>query len=191
MKLSRFDSKGPSRVSGKGDRGMILILALMILLVLSALSFAAVQSVSNSMARAGSYRTGMIAYGITAAGSEATMALAATNPAAFNDFVAANGYQMVMEDVSGNFFDNNAWGSFGREIATGAVGGADWVTQLSNPISSHRAPGYAIGEYCFRKYFATTDGVYGNDVVTTRGDVIRNSQKQFMSTIYVGPVGCE
>jgi len=168
---------------------MILILALMILLVLSALSFAAVQSVSNTMARAGSYRTGMIAYGITAAGSEATMALAATNPSGFNDFVAAQGYQLAMGDVSNIFFDVNQDGSFGRELPT--VGGANWVTQLSNPISSHRAPGYAIGEYCFRKYFATTNGVYGNDVVVTRGDVIRNSQKRFMTTIYVGPVGCE
>jgi len=168
---------------------MVLILALLVLLVISAVAFAAVQSVTNTMARAGSFRVGTVAYGITASGSEATMALAATNPAGFNDFVMANGNQIVMGDVSNIFFDNGLFGSFGREI--GNVGGANWVTRLANPISSHRAPGYAIGEYCFRKYFATTDGTYGNLSVTTPGDVIRNTQKRFMTTIFVGPVGCE
>lgn len=171
------------------DRGMVLLLALMVLLVLSAISFAAVQSVTNTMARAGSYRVGMVAYGITAAGSEATMAIAAVNPAGFNDFIAANGFQLMMGDVSGTFFDTSKDGSFGKEL--GSVGGANWVTQMSNPISSHRAPGYAIGEHCFRKYFATTDGVYGNAAVVVPADVLRNTQKRFLSTIFVGPVGCE
>ncbi|NOZ02350.1 MAG: hypothetical protein GXP54_10735 [Deltaproteobacteria bacterium] len=181
--------KNNANPRASSDRGMVLILALMVLLVLSALSFAAVQSVTNAMSRAGSYRIGVVAYGLTAAGSEATMAMAALNPSGFNDFVAANGFQLSMGDVSNKFFDTAEDGSFGKELAN--VGGANWVSQLSNPISSHRAPGYAIGEYCFRKYFATTNGVYGDQVVATPGDVLRNAQKRFMTTLYVGPVGCE
>ncbi len=164
---------------------MVLVLTLLVLLVLSAVALAAVQSVTNHLARAGSYRVGSVAYGVTEAGSEATMSLAAINPGAFNEFVASHGFQ----DVSNIFFDTNAGGSFGREI--GNVGGANWVSRLSNPISSHRAPGYAVGEYCFRKYFSTTDGTYGNNQVTNPDDVLRNSQKRFMSTIFVGPTGCE
>lgn len=169
--------------------GMVLILTMLILLVLSAIALAAVQSVTNHLARAGSYRVGSVAYGVTEAGSQATMSLAAINPGGFNEFVATQGFQVTMGDVSNFFFDTSAGGSFGREI--GNVGGANWVSRLSNPISSHRAPGYAVGEYCFRKYFSTTDGTYGNNLVTSPDDVLRNTMKRFLSTIYVGPTGCE
>jgi len=166
---------------------MILILALMILLVLSALSFAAVQSVSNTMARAGSYRTGMIAYGITSAGSEATMSVAARDPSGFRDFIAAHGDQVAMGDVSNIFFDVNPDGSFGRELPN--VGGVNWTTQFVEGNSTP-AYGFDIDTYCFAKFFATTHGVYGNDTVATRGDIIRNSNKRFLSSILVGPEIC-
>lgn len=168
---------------------MVLVLTMLVLLVLSAIALAAVQSVTNHLARAGSYRVGSIAFGVTEAGSEATMAIAAINPGAFNEFVATHGFRVRVGDVSQIFFDTSAGGSFGREIQN--VGGANWVSRLSNPISSHRAPGYAVGEYCFRKYFTTTDGTYGNNEVVTPDDVLRNTQKRFLSTIYVGPTGCE
>jgi len=168
---------------------MVLILTMLVLLVLSAIALTAVQSVSNHIARAGSFRVGSVAYGVTEAGSQATMAIGAANPSAFNDFVATHNYRVTMGDVSRNFFDTAAGGSFGREVQN--VGGANWVSRLSNPISSHRAPGYAVGEYCFRKYFATTDGTYGNQNVQNPDDVLRNTQKRFLTTIFVGPVGCE
>ncbi len=171
------------------SRGMVLILTMLVLLVLGAIALAAVQSVTNHLARAGSYRVGTVAYGITEAGSEATMSLAAINPGAFNEFVATHNLQVTMGDVSDIFFDTNAGGSFGREL--GNVGGANWVSRLSNPVSSHRAPGYAVGEYCFRKYFSTTDGTYGNNQIQSPDDVLRNTMKRFMSTIFVGPTGCE
>lgn len=171
------------------DRGLVLVLTLLVLLVLSAVALTAVQAVTNHLARAGSYRVSSIAFGITEAGSQATMAIAAVNPGAFNEFVAAHGYRVNMLEVSDAFFDMAEGGSFGREIDN--VGGANWVSTLSLPISSHRAPGYSVGEYCFRKYFATTDGVYGNNDISTVDDVLRNTQKRFFSTIFVGPTACE
>lgn len=172
----------------KGERGMVMLLALLALLVLSSVALAGLQSVANHLARAGTYRVSAIAYGVTEAGSEATMALAAINPNGFNDFVAAHNYRITMGDVSPIFFDTGPGGSFGREV--GIVGGANWISSLSLPISSHRAPGYAIGEYCFRKYYSTTDGTYGDQAVQSPDDLLRNPRKRFFSTIFVGPVEC-
>jgi hypothetical protein len=176
------------------DRGTVLLLAMLVILVLAAVSMVAVQAAVNTMNRTGSFRVGMVAYDVTQAGSEATMALAASNPEAFNQFLEAKSFRVRMSDVSPTFFDltpadsTHSGGSFGREF--GAVGGVDWETSLFNSGLSHRVPGFSSGEFCFRKYLATTDGYYGNQAVVNADDVLRNSQKRFMASIFVGPVEC-
>jgi hypothetical protein len=182
-----------------GDRGIVLILAMMVIVVLGAVALVSVQSTVGITSRSGSFRNSRVAHNVTAGGSEATMAMGAWNPKGFNDFVVSHGFKVSMADVSPAFFDMASMGSFGREVAN--VNTAGWGTRLSDPVSSHRAPGYEIGEYCFRKYFSRTDGYYMNEPLPPSGslsaeeqdkvDLIeRHSQKRFLTTMYVGPVDC-
>jgi hypothetical protein len=105
---------------------------------------------------------------------------------------------MGMTDVSSAFFDLTPnTGSFGREIVN--VGTVGWSSQLANPVSSHRAPGYEMGQYCFRKYLVTTSGLYRNDVVNAANpagadaliNLERNAARQAMTSMYLGPVPCQ
>ncbi len=195
------------------DRGTVLFLTMMVLLVIASIAFVAVGSTVNNVSRVGSFRNSMVAYNVTESGSVATMALGASNPAGFGAFIASHGYTVGRVDISSLFFDTGRSGSFGQEIDNVAI--ADWTTRLSSPITSHRAPGYDVGTYCFRKYYAITDGWYQasakcSDLTRARLDALtaaggasaeeaaeaqremeRCSQKRFVSSMYVGPVACE
>lgn len=176
----------------KLDRGAVLFLALVVIVVLAAIALVSVQSTVGITSRSGSFRSSRIAHNVTASGSEATLAMGASNPRGFNDFVSSHGYVIRMNDVSQTFFDLGPMGSFGRESVN--IAAVSWSTRLTDPVTSHRAPGYEIGEYCFRKYFATTDGYYGNEPPANPEEVYnveRMSQKRFMTTMYVGPVECQ
>ena len=115
-----------------------------------------------------------------------------------------------MADISTLFFDLGRSGSFGLEAEN--MSPAQWTTALGNPVTSHRAPGYDVGTYCFHKYTATTNGFYqASDVAcqnlaktttgwnnlsaTERAEATRNmercAQKQFVASMYVGPTACE
>jgi hypothetical protein len=180
----------------RDDRGTVLVLAVMILLVLSAIAFVAVQATMNQMARVQAFRTSAVAGLLTAAGSEATLAVAATNPSGFDQFLAANNFAVLMADVSPSFFDTSQAGSFGQEVVT--LNTANWASRLSNPIATSRAPGFE-GSFCFKRYRSETDGIYRNDVASgaplTRDQVLQDlrttAQKRFAATMYVGPVDCE
>jgi hypothetical protein len=170
------------------EKGMVVILALFVILVLTSVSLAALQSVANNLARSSAYRVATVAQGVAMAGSEGTMSLAATNPSGFSAFVAAQRFRVTMLDVSPAFFDTSANGSFGVDLQN--VGGVNWVSTLSFVGISHRLPGYAVGEFCFDKFLSTTDGTYGNPSVVNPDDVIRSSQKRVISVMHVGPVKC-
>jgi len=178
--------------TGKGkyplEAGMVVIVALLVILVLTSLSLTALQSVTNNLARASAYRIATVAEGVARAGSEGTMGLAATNPSGFSAFVSANNFRVTMLDISPAFFDTSASGSFGLDLQN--LGGVNWATTLSFVGISHRLPGYAVGEFCFNKFLSVTDGVYGNQVVASPDDVLRNSQKRVISVMHVGPVKC-
>jgi hypothetical protein len=166
----------------------VLVLVMMLLLVLTGLSLVVVQSTVNSMSRGGSYRASAVAFQVAQAGSEATMAIAAKNPAEFLKFVAAHDHKVQMADVSGTFFDLSADGSFGREYAN--VGGANWVSTVRSAGQPNcNVPGYQ-SSYCFYKYYSVTDGWYGigDAAVDEPDEVLRNPQKRFMATILVGPM---
>ena len=193
------------------DRGTVLFLTMMVLLVIASIAFVAVASTVNNVSRVGSFRNSMVAYNVTESGSVATMALGASNPAGFAGFIASHGNTIGKGDISAAFFDLGTSGSFGQEVTNVAI--ADWTTRLSSPITSHRAPGYDVGTYCFRKYYATTDGWYqasakcadltkarldallaagqADDAAEAQREMERCSQKRFVSSMYVGPVACE
>lgn len=176
-------------------RGMALIIALLVILVLSALSLIALQATSNRLNLAGTARIAVVARQVTASGVEGTMSFAAQNPSGFTDFVMATNGLVPMTAVSPVFFDMSpdGSGSFGREVVS--VETAFWTSRMISALTTHRAPGYQLGEYCFRKYVSMTDGVYRNDVdpanpVDLRRNIERNAQARALANLFVGPIGC-
>lgn len=170
------------------DRGTVLILSMMLLLVLTGLSFVVVQSTINSMNRCGSFRASSVAYQVAQAGSEATMALAARDPTEFVKFLKGHNNRLTMNDVSDVFFDISQGGSFGGEYEV--VGGVNWISYLRpGGLPDCNVPGYQTS-YCFYKFYAITDGWYGigDEGVVNPDDVLRNPQKRFIATIHVGPL---
>ena len=129
-------------------------------------------------------------------GAEATMAFAGMNPSGFTQFVAVrpNG-EVKMGDLSGTFYDTatDGSGSFGRDGVS--VNTAFWQSRMTAALTTHRAPGFQLGEYCFRRYISETDGVYRNDLPPGTANsltltVERNSQARSMAAMFVGPVAC-
>ncbi len=191
--------------TGRDDRGSILMIALLVLLALTGIGLVAMQNASNDLNLTGNSRVAQVARNIATSGAEGTMAFAGMNPSGFIQFVAgrfvaagqatpAVPYAVIkMEDLSGTFYDTttaNGLGSFGREGANMST--ATWESRVPVALTSHRAPGFQVGEFCFRRYISETDGYYRNDVNTnaTVQTVERNAQARSMTAMFVGPVAC-
>lgn len=189
----------PRRVL-RNDSGLALIIVLLLLLVLSSIGLIAVQASSINISLEGSRRVSQIARNVAVSGGVGTMAFAAMNPSGFNQFVqvnrnAANLGVVSMGDISSSFFDMNTdgSGSFGREVVS--INTAFWQSTMISQVTTHRAPGFEMGEYCFRKYGSVTDGVYRNDLnPADPNDLLlkieRNAQSRMMSSLFVGPIIC-
>jgi hypothetical protein len=174
---------------------MALILAMLVVLVLSGISLVAVQATYTRLNLAGTARVTQVARQVSLSGAEGTMALAALNPSGFNQYVEANNSLVQMEAISGEFFDlsPDGSGSFGREIVS--VETAFWQSRMVASLTSHRAPGFQLGEYCFRKHVSVTDGIYRNDADPTDANAIsqaieRNAQARALANLFVGPITC-
>ena len=193
--MRRFDLRS------RDDSGAILFIVLLMLLALTGIGLVAMQSASNNLNLTGNSRVAQVARNIASSGAEGTMAFAGLNPSAFTQFVAANldpvdGKGLVaMGDLSNNFFDSSTdgSGSFGWDGVT--VNTARWSSKMVTALTTPRAPGFQIGEYCFRRYTSETDGMYRNDLPTGTANaqsltVDRNAQARSMATMFVGPVAC-
>ena len=99
----------------------------------------------------------------------------------------ANNNKLTSTDVAAQFYDMTTKGSFGREAS--ALGGVNFVSQMSLPQDTNRVPGYPVNDaYVWKKYQISTYGYYGSaDSVATIGDIARNSSRQYVSLSYVGP----
>lgn len=176
-------------------RGMALIIAMLVVLVLSAVSLVALQATSNRLNLAGTARVATVARQVTHSGTEGTMSFAARDPSGFTQYVTAMNGLVPMTAVSGQFFDLAAdgSGSFGREVVS--VETVGWSSRMASALTTHRAPGYQLGEYCFRKYLSLTDGVYRNDAdpadpTDLRRNIERNAQARSLANLFVGPITC-
>ena len=172
---------------GPDDRGAVMIIALLLMLALTGLGLGAMTGATNDMDLTGSSRVSAVARSIATSGAEGTMAFAGLNPSGFTQFVAARGGVVQMTDLSASFFDASTTGdgSFGREAMAGA-----WVTRTEAALTTHRAPGFQLGEYCFRRYITSTDGTYVQEGVTDSLGRDRNVQARAMTALFVGPVDC-
>lgn len=183
------------RQSPGDQRGYVLLLALLVMLALTAIGLVAIRSTANDITFAGAQKVTSMAQNVTASGVEATMVFGAMNPTGFIDYVNINNGNVAMADFSAGFFDNavDGNGSFGREVTN--VNNVFWQSRMTNAQTSARAPGYQLGEHCFVRYTAYTDGTYGNqpnlvDPLDITRNVERNALARDLTLLYVGPVAC-
>ncbi|HOU52691.1 MAG TPA: hypothetical protein PLQ97_02040 [Myxococcota bacterium] len=192
----RQDLRAPvSTHSVAPSGGYILIVAMLVLLALTSLGIAAVEVAANHLNLTGSVRIAQVARTIAASGAEGTMAFAGMNPSGFTQFVAAQNGLVQMRDLSAGFYDTSTdgSGSFGREAVT--MNTAFWQSRMTSAVTTHRAPGFGVGEYCFRRYISETEAVFRNDLAPGSPNaqtltIDRDAQARAMAAIFVGPVGC-
>lgn len=168
------------------ERGSLLVIAMMIIIVLAGLGLVAVRSVMLEHHQVGNFRASEQALHITEAGIDSVVALAVSRGDAFPVFVLANQNKVRMTDASDTFFDATPDGSFGRDFA--GVGGADFVTELTLPADTNRVPGFPVSEqFIWKKYKMTTTGMYGDQQEAETDSVLRNAAKRIVSYSFVGP----
>ncbi len=188
--------RGPAFRSGHDGRGgFILLLALMLLLALTALGLVTARYTASNMSFTGAQRVTSTAEAIAVSGVESTLVMGAQNAASFIAYLDVNGQAVAMSDFAPNFFDGavDGSGSFGRE--TGNINTASWRSRMVYSQLSTRAPGYQVGEHCFIRYTSITDGFYQNQPNFADPDDIernreRNALARDMATIFVGPILC-
>ena len=131
----------------RSDRGVVLVIAMLLMLALAGIGIAAIRSASNELNISGNARISQVARNIAAAGAESAMAFAGSRPSAFLQYATARGVRIPMANLSAAFYDTavDGTGSFGRDGAT--MDNARWEGRLSDdPVATHRAPGFQVGE---------------------------------------------
>ncbi len=174
----------------RGERGSVLLLALLVLLVLSSIGLMVVQQVAGEAAQVGAYRVAKQGYYVTEAGLAGPVALAAKDQNAFFSALGGTDFKVTAGDINDSFFDFSTWGSFGPEFAHQDA--AQFITYFSDPVDTRRIPGFSTGGFCYRKYTATSDGYLGTENVDSEvPDSLRHTAKaRFVSHLFLGPFPC-
>lgn len=177
----------PAGRRGPGDRGAVMIIAMLLMLALTGLGLAAMTGATNDIDLTGSARISAVSRAVASAGAEGTMAFAGLNPTGFTQWVVAKNRIVNMGDLSADFFDDSTAGdgSFGHEAMVGS-----WTTRITSALTTHRAPGFQLGEYCFRRYITATEGTYEAPGVADPLRLERHAQARAMTALFVGPVDC-
>jgi len=174
--------------------GSILLVAILVMIVMIAMALIVVQNVTMDMAQSGTYRVSKQGFYLTEAGLTGPIAMAAKDQTGFNSFLEnkEQPYQYVvfMNNISPNFYDFSTWGSFGPEFSN--PNSASFRTHFTDPVDTHRVPGFSTGEFCFRKYNVIAEGLLANgEVDIDDPDSVRHmAQATFMSSLYLGPFQC-
>jgi len=175
----------------QNDRGTLLIIALLIILVLSGLALIGVRTAIMESRQVGNYRSGEQSSHITQSGLTSVLALAVSKGDAFPEFVKANNYVINMTDVADPFFDTKIKGSFGYEyVNVGSGTNVNFVAKFTQPVDTNKVPGYPVNDqFVWKKYRITAYGYFGDQVVdiNTPDSTLRNSTRSYVSYTYVGP----
>lgn len=178
--------RSQKRALQPNDRGSLLMISMMIVLVLAGLGIIGARNVMLEVRQVGNFRAGEQSLRVSESGIEASVALAVSRGDAFPTYVAANQNKLTMKDVSANFYDGAKYGSFGIE----AVPAVNFVTQMSLPADTNRVPGYPVSEsFVWKRYRFTTSGFFGSEqgVASSASDTLRNASRVYASDSFIGP----
>ncbi len=186
MRIRKYLSFLRIRPIQANDRGSILLVGMLVILVLAGLAMVAARNVILEYKQVGNFRTGEVSLRVSESGAESVMALSMSKgPDGFKQFLAAQNNKVTMASFD-NFFDVNSNGSFGKDYK--GVNGVNFVTELSLPVDVTSLPGYAVPQgWIFTKYRTVTSGFYGDQNVSTADDTLRNSSAQIVTYSYIGP----
>ncbi len=173
-----------------GERGMVLIITLLMLTVLAVLGSAAVMRTSLDLREGGAQRIETAAYQLSEAGTIAAVGLAAQMQGGFADYAAAKiGSTLTMADMGAGMLQlTGVDGSFGTELA--AAGKVDFNAKVYPPDLSSAAAGYDAGRYCFQTYRVVTTSQIGAATATTLFEVPLQGQTALAAQVTVGPILC-
>jgi hypothetical protein len=179
----------------QNDRGTLLIVAMLVILVLAGLALIGVRNVILESRQVGNFRASEQSLHVTESGQASVMAIAVEKGDSFPVFIQANNFKLSMTDIADPFFDTNPKGSFGMEyVNLGDGTNVNFVTQFTQPVDTNRVPGYPISEqFIWKKYRISTSGYFGDQQISTEGgkqtvdDTLRNSNRQYVSYTFVGP----
>lgn len=176
-----------------GERGVIIVVALLVLVSLAGVALVATHRVSLEIDRSGNYRVTKEGAGMTMSGFIAGLALMETQGVNLMEGVGAEDvtkFSLDMDTLAGDaLFDLEEGGSFGRAVTAEEVEfntAIDVIRRVNTP-----APGFAVGQFTFVKAVATTRGSFGKkddnegDETNTR---LRTAQRQFRVFMTIGPL---
>jgi hypothetical protein len=174
----------------EGQRGMILMMTLLMLTILAVLGSGAVMRTSLDLREGGAQRIETAAYQLSEAGTLASVGLAAQMQGGFADFAAGKaGSTLTINDMGAGMLQlTGTDGSFGQELAS--VGGVDFSAKVYPPDLSGAASGYDAGRYCFQTYRVVTTSQIGTVKATTLREVPLQGQTALAAQVTVGPILC-
>ena len=180
----------------RGERGSVMVIALMVILSLAALGLLAVHQVNYELHGAGNQRIAKQGYFLAEAGLAAPLAQAAMDQSGFLAALQTNSFVVRMNEIHAQFYSKGdetsetLKGAFGPEFSE--TGDAYWVTYFSDPVDTKRIPGFSTAGFCYRKYTMTADGVLGRGTVDPDDpkSVVHTAQRRFVSHVYLGPFQC-
>ncbi|MSQ83198.1 MAG: hypothetical protein EXR77_09855 [Myxococcales bacterium] len=171
-------------------RGMVLIMALLMIGMLAMLGSAAALRTAMDLREGGAERTARAAYRISEAGTVSVLSLATQMQAGFGDYVnSKSNSTLTLADVGDSVLNlSSTDGSFGMEMA--AVGGISFETAVQNADAATAVPGYDAARYCFRTYQMVTTSRLGSATPKNLVESLATGQTQLQSSMTVGPVPC-
>ena len=200
-----------TKITLRGERGMMLLVALLVLLALTSVGMTSVQLVNSEMNFAGNSRRGASAFRVTESGAFSALAyISSLGAETFATRVESekktqsDGSIMTVWTpqtmVSGmNYFDLSETGSFGYEgtvLNDLANGGSpvDFEVRITEAGMRQPLAGYSFngpGSRCRFKYQVDTVGSVGAQLAGESEDATQTVWQMIRSTIYVGPLPCE
>jgi hypothetical protein len=196
----------------RGERGMMLLVALLVLLALTGVGMTSVQIVNSEMNFAGNSRRGASAFRVTESGAFSALAyMSSLGAEAFATRVEAEKKQLPdgsmravwtpTSMVSGvSYFDLAGTGSFGYEgtvlsdMAAGGQSPVDFEVRIAEAGMRQPLAGYSFngpGSRCRFKYQVDTVGSVGNQLADESEDATQTVWQMIRNTVYVGPLPCE
>jgi len=175
----------------------MILVAMLIIVALSGLGAIAARNVMLELKQVGNYRAGEVALRVAETGIASTMILAVDRGDAFPPYLTATNGRIQLTDVADPFYQFSVTGapaaanyeqSFGATPLTNAQ--VNFVSLFSLPSDTNRVPGYPMNEqFIWKQYRVTTSGYYGHDGtgIPTAAEIVRQSTRQYVSDIYIGP----
>jgi hypothetical protein len=208
----RRTHRSPRPVTLRGERGMLLLVALLILLALTAVGMTSVQLVNSEMNFAGNSRRGTSAFRVTESGAFSALAyISSLGAETFATRVESD--KATQPDgstktvwtpetmVTGmSYFDLSETGSFGyegtvlSEIAGSTGSPVDFEIRITEAGMRQPLAGYSFngpGSRCRFKYQIDTVGTVGTELADETEDATQAIWQMIRSTMYVGPLPCE